>query len=90
MRHPASPFTVRVYEYSLESNRVGMNRLQIYTSRHKSAREAARRLATITTGKSALARDIRTCAHQKGLSMLIECGDGSCLALNPFRAKFLA
>ena len=90
MRHPASPFTVRIHEYSLELNRVGMDRLQIYSSRHRYARAAARRLATIITGKSALAREIRACAPRKGLSMLIECGDGTRLALRPFREQFPA
>lgn len=87
MRHPAGPFTVRVSSYSLDSHRVGQWTGAIYHSRHRSAKGAARRLATIITGKSKLAREVRACiARGDAGQYIIETGAGQRFALKPFRA----
>lgn len=91
LKHPAGPFTVRISTYSTAPNRVGDPLGQIYSSRHRSPSAAGRRLASIITGKSVLARQCRACITpgQAG-RYLIETGDGSRFALKPFRKMFVA
>lgn len=89
MKHPAGPFTVRVYEYSLEPNRVGMDRLQVWSSRHRSPHAAGKVLASIITRRTIFARQVQACIPRgKGGAYVIEIGDGTQYPLNAFRSKF--
>lgn len=74
---------VTVESYSLESGNVGGDVRPVYTSRHRSAKAAARRLAELINGRTARAR-----ATHAGIGT----GRGGRytadgLALLPFRAK---
>ena len=89
IKHPAGPFTVSVRAYRI-SPAVDTSRMDgVYTSRHRSAKAAARRLASIISGRSALSVDVKRCIPRDHAgSFSIVCGDGTRLALNPFRERF--
>lgn len=87
--HPAGPFTVRITLYSLAVGDIGKDKAQVYSSRHRSPYAAARRLATLINRKTKLARGVADCTpREHGARYVVECGDGTPHALNPFRAAF--
>lgn len=87
-KHPAGPFTVTVRSYSLEQNRVGTDKSPVFTSRHVSAKGAARRLAHIIAGRGKVARTVKACAVGRGLEMYIRAGDGVERSLAMHRRAF--
>jgi hypothetical protein len=89
MKHPAGPFSVIVRAYRLSPYVNTMDRSAVYISRHRSANGAARRLAQLISGRTKLSVDCRRAIPRDFAGQyLIACGDGTELALNPFRAKF--
>lgn len=89
-KHPAGPFTVRVELVDLSPGRVGQHSGVVFTSRHRSADGASRRLAQVIARRTKLAASIDR-AIPKGFQgrYTIQAGDGQKYALLPFRAKFL-
>lgn len=91
MRHPASPFTVIVRAYRIAPLVDTQDRAAVYHSRHRSAKGAAKRLASLIRGNLPLAKDVRRAIPRDfAPQYVVTCGDGSEFALNPFRAKFCA
>jgi len=90
-KHPAGPFTVLVSAYRIAPVVDYADHAAVYQSRHRSARAAARRLASVIAGRSGISRDVRRCILPGYAGRyVIVCGDGAKLPLLPFRAAYCA
>jgi len=81
------PFKVFITSYSLDVPVGSAERFE-YQSLHASAGAAARRLANIIHGKSALAKHIRTNLGSRGGRYVIVGDDGQHRALIPHRRHY--
>lgn len=79
---------VTVSTYSLEAGFVGKFGATVYTSAHRSAKGASRRLAEIINGKTERAKAVRRALGSNGGRYSIKTGDSD-RSLMDFRENYL-
>ncbi len=88
-KHPAGPFTVRVSAYSVATDDFCRDLGQVFQSRHRSPKAAARVLAQIIARRTKLADDVHRCIPMRAAGRyVIEAGDGTRRSLNDHRRAF--
>ena len=87
MPTPAAPYTVTVSAYRIAPRVDLADTVPVWTSRHRSPRAAARRLAQLIADRTALARTVRRLIPRDYAGRYqITTADGAAHALTPFRA----
>jgi hypothetical protein len=80
------PFAVTVTAYSTAAGEVGRDLAPVFVSRHRSAKAAARKLASLIAKRTKAAREVhRRIPMNAAGAFMIETADGRSFALNPFR-----